>query len=222
MIIMPNHTYIGYLLYRAYIDSHHEVKDRLQLCGQAYLGLAFNLPSLSPITGLIIQYLEPEYIIYLILTDKYNLVKDPLFSHMIHLNNMIEELTPHLRCRFCAVKNAGRSECGVLVGAGCEHYKLDCSIGNITCSDDAKNLVKRYYPSGENWMVDWEVYTTIGNIIQDNGRGQSWSVRTSGGADGGGSSIEMDIIKNYFYTYYYWWSADDYNTFIQTCSKIIV
>ena len=127
-----------------------------------------------------------------------------------------------LLCRFCAVKNTGRSWCGVLVGAGCEHYKLDCSIGNITCSDDTKNLVKRYYPSGESWMVDWEVYTTIGNIIQDNGRGQSWEVRNSGGADGDGSSIEMDIIKNYFYTYYYWWSADDYNTFIQTCSKIIV
>ena len=117
-------------------------------------------------------------------------MKDPLFCHIIHLNNMIGELTPHLLCRFCAVKNTGRSGCGVLVVAGCEHYKLDCSIGNITCSDDAKNLVKRYYSSDESWMVDWEVYTTIGNIIQDNGRDQSWEVRNSGGADGDGSSID--------------------------------
>jgi hypothetical protein len=212
---MAYKNYIAYLLYRAYIELHPTVKHHLQLCGQAHLGLAFNLPSLSPITGLIITFLEPEYILYLILSENYNLIKDPLFSHIINLNNMIEELTPHLRCRFCV-------NIPYCVGSGCVHYKLDSNLGNITYSDDVKNLVKRYYPSGEEWMVDWEVYTTIGNIIQDNGRSQSWSVRNCKEIGGDDSSSDINIIKNYFYTYYYWWTGDDYYTFIQTCSKIIV
>ena len=53
---MSTRKYIGYLLYRAYIDRHPEVKLQLQLCGQAHLGLAFNLPGASPITGLIICF----------------------------------------------------------------------------------------------------------------------------------------------------------------------
>lgn len=218
---MCNSKYIGYLLYRAYIDRHPEVKCQLQLCGQAHLGLAFNLPGVSPITGLIISFLEPESIIYLILKDNYSLIIDPLFSHIIHLNNMITELTPHLRCKFCPNKP--------VVGAGCEHYKLDCNLGwlerraYINYSDPMKHLIHRYYSNGEDWRLDWEVYITIGNIIQDNGRAKSWSLRNHDiYHDHRLNCTTNSIIQQYFYTYYFWWSADDYDTFIKTCSKLMV
>lgn len=215
---MSTRKYIGYLLYRAYIDRHPEVKLQLQLCGQAHLGLAFNLPGASPITGLIISFIEPESIIYLILNDNYNLVKDPMFRHVIHLNNMITELSPHLRCKFCPNKP--------VVGAGCEHYKLDCRLGwlqrrsYLNSSGDAQHVVNRYYSNGEDWRLDWDVYITIGNIVQDNARASSWNEL----AGDPGSAINMSmtsIIQQYFYTYYFWWSADDYDTFIKTSIKLL-
>ena len=221
---MPQNKYIGFMLYRAYIEEHPALKSKLQLCGQQYLGLAFNLDYLSPIVVRIIQFLEPEYIIYLILDDNYPFIKDPLFSHIIHLNNMIGELSPQLRCRFCPENLIGR--------AGCFHYQLDCKLGSPImrsgfCLGLLQSIFHRYYPPGESWALDWDLYITIGNVLQDNWRKKSWELRGSGDGAGSGDrsgegSENGDIIKNYFYTYYYWWNDADYATFIQTCSSIRV
>jgi len=226
---MPQNKYIGFMLYRAYIEEHPALKHKLQLCGQHYLGLAFNLDYLSPIIIRIIQFLEPDYIIYLVLNDNYSFIKDPLFSHIIHLNNMIGELSPMLQCQFCTGN--------LIKGAGCSHYKLDCKLHNKQSfvrrwQESMQTLFHRYYPCGErSWVLDWDLYITIGNVLQDNWRQKSWELRRSGdGArigDGGGigdgaESENGYIIKNYFYTYYYWWNDDDYTTFIQTCSNIMV
>ena len=205
------HNYIGLLLYRAYIDRHPSVKHSLKECGQAHLGLALNLNRQSSIVSLIIQFLEPEYIIYLVLNDNYNIRKDHLFTHIIHLNNMIKELSGHLYCRFCSKAPTG--------GVGCPHYKLDVNLGHINCSPHAKTIIKRYYPSGSagSWLVDWDLYITIGNRIQDDWRSASWLVQNNINNE----RCDGELIKNYFHSYYYWWSGDDYDIFIKTCSKII-
>lgn len=207
---MNQNRYIVFLLYRAYIERNPLLKQQLLLCGQQYLGLAFNLSGLSPIIQLIIQFLEPEYIIYLIIDD-YNFVKDPLFSHIIHLNNMIAELSPQLLCKFCMKAIIGR--------AGCAHYKLDCKLGysrHIHTTVVTRNIVQRYYPSGGSWVLDWDLYIHIGHILREKLRKESWELRRRGGDDNCGQ-----WIKKYFYTYYYWWKDEDYDTFIKTCSKLI-
>ena len=62
---MPQNKYIGFMLYRAYMEEHPALKRKLQLCGQQYLGLAFNLDYLSPIVVRIIQFLY-SYILKLL------------------------------------------------------------------------------------------------------------------------------------------------------------
>ena len=209
---MNHNKYIIFLLYRAYIERNPLLKQKLRLCGQQYLGLAFNLSGLSPIIQLIIRFLEPEYIIYLIIYDDYNFVKDPLFSHIIHLNNMIAELSPQLLCKFCMKAIIGR--------AGCEHYKLDCKLGynRFDIRIRAQNIVKNYYPDGGSWVLDWDLYIHIGNILRDNLRKKSWELRRGNVDVDGNCGL---CIKKYFFTYYYWWNDEDYETFLKTCSKII-